>query len=380
MGAAAGSALAMGLPLLALVLAGRPQAAVFAAFGAFTGLYGADRPYRLRARTLAGVAVGFVAAVALGSAGGMVLEHWWWVSAVAVVAAAATWSCDAAGIGSPGAWMFLFAFAASTQVPAQPGEVVTRSLLAGGGAAVAWSVAMLGVLFDPRGPERRATAAALAATAQVLRLGEGASSRHWHVAHAALRRAERYAAAAPSAVAQPLRGRLVRAEVLLTDAVLAPAAPAIAAQADRLHAEGRALSGNVAGGGAARPGRPRAVRRQAVERAGGPARDAGSPGDAAAERRRAAPGAGAAAPARPFPGRPAAGQLRTGAAGRCCGRRGGGAARAGPPVLGAGVGRCSVAGDARADDLAPQHPARAGARRQGSSSVRSCCRRTRNPG
>ena len=87
----------MGLPLLALVLAGRPQAAVFAAFGAFTGLYGADRPYRLRARTLAGVAAGFVAAVALGSAGGMVLEHWWWVAAVAAVAAAATWGCDAAG-------------------------------------------------------------------------------------------------------------------------------------------------------------------------------------------------------------------------------------------------------------------------------------------
>ena len=277
MGAAAGSALAMGLPLLALVLAGRPQAAVFAAFGAFTGLYGADRPYRLRARTLAGVAVGFVAAVALGSAGGMVLEHWWWVAAVAAVAAAATWSCDAAGIGSPGAWMFLFAFAASTQVPAQPGEVVTRSLLAGGGAAVAWSVAMLGVLSDPRGPERRATAAALTATAQVLRLGEGATSRHWHLAHAALRRAERYAAAAPSAVAQPLRGRLVRAEVLLTDAVLAPAAPAIAAQGDRLHAESRALSRE----------RGRWRRREAGSAAGGPpaggpARDARAPGETAA--------------------------------------------------------------------------------------------------
>ena len=166
---------------------------MFAAFGAFTGLYGADRPYRLRARTLAGVAAAFVAAVALGSAGGMVLEHWWWVVAVAAVAAAATWGCDAAAIGSPGAWMFLFAFAASTQVPAQPREVVTRSLLAAAGAAVAWTVAMVGVLADPRGPERRATAAALSAAAQVLRLGEGATSRHWHVAHAALRRAERYA-------------------------------------------------------------------------------------------------------------------------------------------------------------------------------------------
>ncbi len=285
MGAAAVSALAMGLPLLALVLAGRPQAAVFAAFGAFTGLYGADRPYRLRARTLAGVAAAFVAAVALGSAGGMVLEHWWWVVAVAAVAAAATWGCDAAAIGSPGAWMFLFAFAASTQVPAQPREVVTRSLLAAAGAAVAWSVAMVGVLADPRGPERRATAAALSAAAQVLRLGEGATSRHWHVAHAALRRAERYAAAAPSAVAGPLLRRLVRAEVLLTDAVLAPAEPGVAAQAERLLAEGRSLGRARARwrrpeAGSAAGGSPAAAPSAAGSLAGGPGRDALTPDDA----------------------------------------------------------------------------------------------------
>ena len=285
MGAAAVSALAMGLPLLALVLAGRPQAAVFAAFGAFTGLYGADRPYRLRARTLAGVAAAFVAAVALGSAGGMVLEHWWWVVAVAAVAAAATWGCDAAAIGSPGAWMFLFAFAASTQVPAQPREVVTRSLLAAAGAAVAWTVAMVGVLADPRGPERRATAAALSAAAQVLRLGEGATSRHWHVAHAALRRAERYAAAAPSAVAGPLLRRLVRAEVLLTDAVLAPAEPGVAAQAERLLAEGRSLGRARARwrrpeAGSAAGGSPSAAPSAAGSLAGGPGRDALTPDDA----------------------------------------------------------------------------------------------------
>jgi len=241
MDAAALSALALGLPLLALVLVGRPQAAVFAAFGAFTGLYGADRPYALRARTLAAVAVGFVAAVALGSAGAMVLEHWWWVAAVAAVAAAATWGCDAAALGSPGAWMFLFAFAASMQVPAQPREVLTRSLLAAGGAAVAWSVAMLGALTDPRGPERRATATALLATAQVLALGPEATSRHWHRAQVALRRAERYAVAAPAVVAEPLLGRLFHAEALLTDAVLAPAGPQAAALANRLRGQGRSL-------------------------------------------------------------------------------------------------------------------------------------------
>lgn len=283
MGAAALSALALGLPLLALVLAGRPQAAVFAAFGAFTGLYGADRPYRLRARTLAAVAAGFVAAVALGSAGAMVLEHWWWVAAVAAVAAATTWGCEAAAIGSPGAWMFLFAFAASTQVPAQPREVLTRSLLAGGGAAVAWSVAMLGALADPRGPERRATATALLATAQVLRLGEGATSRHWHIAQAGLRRAERYVAAAPPAVAGPLLRRLARAEGLLTDAVLAPAEPQVAVLANRLLVEGRSLSGTAAWWRRLAAGSDAGAYPAGGRPPDGPARDAATPDDAQGE-------------------------------------------------------------------------------------------------
>ncbi|NUO92366.1 MAG: FUSC family protein [Dermatophilaceae bacterium] len=231
---------------MALVLAGRPHAAVSAAFGAFTGLYGADRPYRLRARILAVVAAGFVAAVALGSIGAMVLEQWWWAAAIALVAAVATWGCDAAAIGAPGAWMFLFAFAASTQVPTQPREVVTRSLLACGGAAVAWCVAMVGALVDLRGPERRATANALGSTERVLRLGNDATSRQWHVAQGSLRRAERYAAAAPSAVAGTLLPSLVRAEALLTDAVLAPAESTLAVGADRLAAEGRSLGRSAA--------------------------------------------------------------------------------------------------------------------------------------
>ena len=283
--AAVGSAVAMGLPLLALVLAGEPQAAVFAAFGAFTGLYGADRPYRLRARTLAGVAAGFVGAVVLGSTGGLFLTQGWWVAAVAVAAAAAKWGCDTAGIGTPGAWMFLFAFAASTQVPAQPGDVAVRSLLALGGAVVAWCVAMLGALGDPRGPERRAAAEALRATAEVLRLGTSATSRHWHRAHAALRRAERYAAAAPPGAGPSLQQALARAEGLLTDAVLEPAHPAVLAQAallvsesellrrspGRWHLQGRAaphpapLPGPVAGAngaGVAPPPPVRAMRRE----------------------------------------------------------------------------------------------------------------------
>ena len=67
-GPAVRSATAMGLPLLVLVLAGHPQAASYAAFGAFTGLYAAGLPFRRRARALAGTGAGFVLAVAAGSA------------------------------------------------------------------------------------------------------------------------------------------------------------------------------------------------------------------------------------------------------------------------------------------------------------------------
>ena len=232
--AAVGSALAMGLPLLALVVSGHPGAAVFAAFGAFTGLYGDDRPYRFRARTLAGVGAGFVGAVTLGSLSGLLLPHGWWVLAVAVVAAVAKWGCDRADVGTPGAWMFLFAFAASTQVPTRAEDVVVRALLAAAGAAVASGVAMLGALGDPGGPERRAAAAALRRTAQVLGLGSGATPRDWHAAHAALERAERCAGAAAPAARPPLLRLLHQAEGLLTDAVLAPEDPRVGAQAGLL--------------------------------------------------------------------------------------------------------------------------------------------------
>ena len=207
---------------------------MFAAFGAFTGLYGDDRPYRFRARILAGVGAGFVGAVALGSLSGLLLPHGWWVLAVAVVAAVAKWGCDRAGVGTPGAWMFLFAFAASTQVPTRAEDVVVRALLAAAGAAVASGVAMLGALGDPGGPERRAAAAALRRTAQVLGLGSGATPRDWHAAHAALERAERCAGAAAPAARPPLLRLLHQAEGLLTDAVLAPEDPRVAAQAGLL--------------------------------------------------------------------------------------------------------------------------------------------------
>jgi uncharacterized membrane protein YccC len=238
---AVGSALAMGLPLIVLVLAGHPKLAVFAAFGAFTGLYATDRPYRPRARILAGVGASFVAAVGLGGTCALYVTRWWWVAAVAVVAAVAKWGCDKARLGPPGAWMFLFAFAAPSQMPTRPADVAVRVLLAAGGAAVAWCVAMLGGLTHPRRPERRATVAALTTTAEVIAVGEAVTAGHWHRAHLAINRAGTYIQAAPPGPRRHLRELLHRAEGLLTDAVLAPGEPTVAAHAPALLQEADAL-------------------------------------------------------------------------------------------------------------------------------------------
>jgi uncharacterized membrane protein YccC len=235
------SALAMGLPLIVLVLSGHPKPAVFAAFGAFTGLYATDQPYRSRARILAGVGTSFVAAVGLGSACGLYLTRSWWVAAIAVVAAVAKWGCDKASLRLPGAWMFLFAFAASSQMPTRAAEVTARALLAAGGAAVAWCVAMLGALVDPRRPERRATAAALAITAEVIALNAAVTTRHWHRAHTAINRANALIRAAPPGARGHLQGLLRWSEALLTDAVLTPGHPTVAARVPALLQEAEAL-------------------------------------------------------------------------------------------------------------------------------------------
>jgi uncharacterized membrane protein YccC len=251
----AGSALAMGLPLVLLVLLGHPHGAVYAAFGAFTGLYAADRPYPRRARALALVASGFVVAVALGAVAGLVLGPWAWVAALAAAAATAKWACDSARVGSPGAWMFSFAFAASSQAVTGPGDVTDRALLAAAGAVLAGGASLLGVLVEPHGPPRRATAAALEVTREVVGLGDAATSRSWHRAHTAIIRAESAVAGAAEPHRSRLRSSLRDAERLLTDAVLDRGGPDTAAEVRRLRGAATELRGS-------RPAEVAALRRR----------------------------------------------------------------------------------------------------------------------
>ena len=152
------AALAMGIPVLAGWLAGDTSAGLMATLGGFTALYCGDRPYAARAIALALIAAAFASAVMFG----LWLEpHGWAVLPVlAMVAMLATWLCNAMRVGPPGAYLFVLACATGTAMPAGHLPPWQAGLLVLSGGAVAWVLHTVGALWQLRGPERRAVAAA----------------------------------------------------------------------------------------------------------------------------------------------------------------------------------------------------------------------------
>ncbi len=163
------AALAMGIPILAGFWIGAPSYGLMATLGAFTALYGSGRPYASRAITLALVACAFALAVMFG----LWLEGrpWLVVPALSLVAMLATWLCNAARLGPPGAYMFVLACAAGTALPVGQLPPLHAGLLVLGGGAVAWLLHTAGALVQLRGPERRAVAAAGRAVAACIEAG-----------------------------------------------------------------------------------------------------------------------------------------------------------------------------------------------------------------
>ncbi|VCU71683.1 Inner membrane protein YccS [Pigmentiphaga humi] len=161
---AARAALCMGVPVLTGWIAGDVSAGLMATIGAFTSLYGGDRPYLNRAIHLAVVAASFAAAVMLGVwAAGMPAMV---VPTIVVIAMVSTFLCNALRIGPPGAYMFALACAAGTGMPISHLTVPQVGLLVFSGGAFAWLAHMAGALAGPRGPERTAVAAAAQAIAR----------------------------------------------------------------------------------------------------------------------------------------------------------------------------------------------------------------------
>lgn len=148
----------MGVPVLVGWLAGDTSAGLMAAIGGFTSLYGSGRPYVLRARLLAVVALSLACAVALGM--WVAAVPWLAILTVAAIAMLATWLCNALRTGPPGAYMFMLACAAGTAMPVDHIEPGHTFVLVLGGGLFAWAVHMTGAWFRPRGPEQDAVVAA----------------------------------------------------------------------------------------------------------------------------------------------------------------------------------------------------------------------------
>ncbi|MEU9387568.1 FUSC family protein, partial [Streptomyces sp. NPDC048279] len=153
-------------PNLTLLTLGRLDLAMYAMAGSLCALYGHNRPYPARARTLALVVLGMTGGLAVALlAASLTTNAAALVTVGALTAAVQKVLCDATRVGPPGNVVLTFISSAGLFAPQSLGQVpghVGLALLAG---AWAWLVGMAPGLLRPHGPERRATARALHATA-----------------------------------------------------------------------------------------------------------------------------------------------------------------------------------------------------------------------
>ncbi|MGW2856733.1 FUSC family protein, partial [Streptomyces sp. NPDC001215] len=153
-------------PNLTLLALGRLDLAAYTMAGSLCALYGHSRPYAARARTLALVVLGMLGGVAVALlAASLTTDAMMLVTVGALLAAVQKVLCDATRIGPPGNVIFTFVSSASLFVPQTLGQVPGHLALAAAGGAWSWIVGMVPGLLRPHGPERRATAHALNATA-----------------------------------------------------------------------------------------------------------------------------------------------------------------------------------------------------------------------
>ncbi|MDR6975173.1 putative membrane protein YccC [Streptomyces sp. 3330] len=153
-------------PNLILLALGRLDLAMYTMAGSLCALYAHNRPYRARARVLAWVVLGMTAglAVALLTAS-LTRDAVALVTVGALLAAAQKALCDATRLGPPSNVVLTFISSAALFAPQSPGQVPGHLGLALAAGAWSWLIGMAPGLLRPHGPERRATAHALATAA-----------------------------------------------------------------------------------------------------------------------------------------------------------------------------------------------------------------------
>ncbi|WP_127127111.1 FUSC family protein [Georgenia sp. SYP-B2076] len=165
---AARASMAIGVPLVALTLAGRHDVGLMASTGAFTVLFGRGQPLRYRVRLLLAVAVGLVLSSALGALTAGV--GWAAIVLLTLIGAVSTFLTLALRTGPPGGFFFVMVAGVAGFIPAQ-GTVSPATMIAATaiGAGCAVPIALADLLLNPVGPQQRAVAAARSAVERYLR-------------------------------------------------------------------------------------------------------------------------------------------------------------------------------------------------------------------
>lgn len=142
---AARAAVSVALPLLVVVLAGRPEWSPYAAFGAFASLYGRNHRHLSRATMQATAGAALFAAVLLGVlVGGLPHARWWAVPVAGAVAYAGSHLALAQDWHPPGPLFLVFAFGGCASAPHALGDLLAAAVVTAGSVLFALGVGVVG--------------------------------------------------------------------------------------------------------------------------------------------------------------------------------------------------------------------------------------------
>ena len=155
--AAGRAAIALAVPLLVLLALDRIDLAVYASFGAFTGLYGRSEPYRVRLVSVTAAAIALVACIAAGVTLACLGQPLWLTALVlAVVIGGGVFATAVIG-WIPGQPVFLvFALLVCGAIPTTWDEAPTAIATAALSAGFAWVVCMSGWVIRRLAGDRHA--------------------------------------------------------------------------------------------------------------------------------------------------------------------------------------------------------------------------------
>lgn len=211
---------ASAVPNLVLFAFGRLDLVMYTMAGSLCVLYGHSLPYARRVRTVAGVVVGMLIGMAISLVTASLTDSTAVLIGVgALLAAGQKVLCDATRIGPPGPVIFTFVTSAALFAPQHLGQVPGHLALTVAAGAVSWLVTVGPALLRREGPERRATARALAAAAAY---ADDPGHRTRHAAAAAVHTAWQtlLAAGRPTPVRRELERLVVHAEAALARGAL----------------------------------------------------------------------------------------------------------------------------------------------------------------